>query len=208
MVVNFKCIIQSTNDKGPQPKSFDLSEKKETVLIKALRTKIQNKYNIEGLVSIHRSHKDAKTGKLVPDPELKGVDMTLKEDETIFVLYNEKINVASGGYGEGAQIRSGIGFAEGGHGVGGSRDEKGNTVGGDGAGGDAYGKDITGAGGEGFGGTAVPTAPDKTGEAGDGIGGRLAQTLHSGRDHTTRGDQAAPKAGSSTHGHRGKSAKA
>lgn len=157
---------------------MDLVEEKETILLKSFRTWIQNKYSLPGMVRIYRFNIDARSGESSLD-EIKGLQFTLRENGTIYVFYDEEVITASGGWGGGANITSGMGIAEPGVGTGGQITETG-TIGGDGLGGDAYAYGrITGIAGEGIGGIANGTAT-----SGQGVGGQVAQGLPPTLDHS------------------------
>ncbi|KAJ0104452.1 hypothetical protein J7T55_010918 [Diaporthe amygdali] len=127
--VQFKCTIKSKH----------AQIERESVLLKGFRTKIREKYRLPGEITIHRPAWNGTTRQWGLSPVITENELILKSGETIIVLYDERVQVAPGGYGTGADIRSGIGtaaLAEGGYGTGGKIDGFGNFKGGHGVGGD------------------------------------------------------------------------
>lgn len=172
---------------GPLHSNLDLVEK-ESVLLKGFRTKIREKYRLPGEVTIHRSAWDSTTRQWGLSPAITENELILRSGEAIVVLYDERIKVAPGGYGTGADIRSGIGtvaLAEGGYGTGGKIDGFGNFKGGHGVGGDGKGVGISGTAGAGHGGLVV-AAPGLAATAGDGTGGDLIQNVPDAMAHLYR----------------------
>lgn len=134
------------------------------MLLALFITTIQRQYELRGEITVWRSKIDKTTGKLIRGQEIKDLKLNLIENETIFVIYDEEVDVVPGGVATGA---IGNGLAMGGIGTGGQITKGGNKIGGDGVGGNLIGKDAVGEAGSGEGGTVYG------GEAGAGAGGTI-----------------------------------
>lgn len=171
----------------PKHKSVQRFEERATVVFKAFRAQVRNDYGLAGEVTFHRTAKDT-MGQLVRGLEIADTEFefTLRENEHILIIYDEKVQVAPGGGGTGAEVVSHCNeaaTAEGGLGTGGRIDANGNLEGGTGFGGDGYGRTISGVAGKGFGAKVVTPAPGRRAKAGAGYGGELRQKAPDGRSH-------------------------
>ncbi|KAK6208487.1 hypothetical protein LQW54_006833 [Pestalotiopsis sp. IQ-011] len=129
---------------------------------------IQHDYELPGEISVFRAEKDTKTDIWVPGQEIAEKKLVLAECETIFVRYDDEVDIIPGGVGTGAAGKNAV--ALGGYGGGAVVTADKNGVvrfGGEGQGGHLIGKEATGQGGAGYGGLVVE------GTAGDGFGGDI-----------------------------------
>ncbi|OIW25561.1 hypothetical protein CONLIGDRAFT_684108 [Coniochaeta ligniaria NRRL 30616] len=163
--IKFKCTIQSVYSKEPRHEGLDLVED-SSLLLDVFIARIQREYEVLGEITVWRSKIDGTTSTLIRGQEIKDLRLILIENETIFVIYDEKVDVIPGGVATGA---NGKGLAAGGIGTGGRVTKDGDKIGGDGVGGNLIGKDAVGEGGRGQGGQV------HDGEAGGGAGGKVVK---------------------------------
>lgn len=139
--------------------------------LKEFRTWVQNRYSIQGLVSLYYS------GLKLTDL-MSPIGKVLRPDGTLIIRADKNTFVASGGVGMGARVASTTNepaIAGGGYATGGSCGG-GGLRGGRGVGGD--GKGDSGRAGEGFGGTA--STADGEAESGRGTGGQFEKSSNDG----------------------------
>lgn len=199
--VKFKCIIKSVHANGkcksprlsyylltrklhPAPlfNNLGLVENEKTVLLELFRSKLCRDFGLVGEVEIYRSKENWK-GDLIPGRKVTEFEFTLKENETIFVLYDENVvrrsgwlDVVPGGIGVGADVipsSRGALIAVGGSGVGGKLIE---------LGGDGSGKHVVGTDDAGSGADAIPLARGKDTTAKAAEGGVIQQETFVARD--------------------------
>jgi hypothetical protein len=137
----------------------------DNIVLKHFILWIAGRHEIKGDITVHRSKQVGTTRDMIADKEISGLRFTLTENETIFVLYDEKVEVIHGGVGLGAEAYGPGGWAGGGHGRGGEIALDGTKTGGDGEGGNLIGRNAVGRGGDGVG------AHVDGGTAGAGVGG-------------------------------------
>ncbi|KAI0593111.1 hypothetical protein F4775DRAFT_526532 [Biscogniauxia sp. FL1348] len=170
--INFHCTI-----KEPQKEDIDFPVNEESDLtLKEFKAWVQNRYHLEGYVSM--MHKGRRLTDLMAT-----LEDTIRPNESVVISTDNRVAMATGGIGMGANAISnngGLATATGGFGTGGNLKVGGALKAGRGIGGD--GKGTSGAGGDAYGGTASSSAggPVSSGRATGGtfIDRRAKQTAN------------------------------
>lgn len=149
---------------------FDAKDTESDLTLKEFQAEVQAKYHLQGSVTLY--HRDKRLTDMMAH-----LDTILEPWDTLVMVTDKRVAVASGGVGKGATAVSEVGAvatAKGGYGSGGSYKKKqdrsllrgGRGLGGDGDGG-------SGSAGEGYGGTAASHRRHVDNVAGRGTGGQF-----------------------------------